>query len=57
MTMGGLEEHVNLFPHTHTQAGGPSASLTAFFLEQLNQEELLQLKEVFKVDMDLFGFT
>ena len=55
--MGGLEEHLNLFPHTHTQAGGPTASLTASFLEQLTKEELLELKEVFKVDMDLFGFT
>ena len=38
-------------------AGGASSSLTASFLQQLSQEELEQLKEAFKVDMQLFGYT
>jgi len=57
LAIGGLAEHAGLFPHTHKQAGGDSASLTASFLEQLSQEELQQVKEAFKVDMQLFGFT
>ena len=57
LALGGLAEHVNLFPHTHKQAGGPSAPLTASFLKQLSQEEMQQVKEVFKVDMQLFGYT
>ena len=57
MAIGGLEEHSGLFSHTHKQAGGPSASLTASFLQQLSQEEVEQVKEAFKVDMRLFGYT
>ena len=57
LAIGGLEEHAGLFPHTHKQAGGDSASLTASFLEQLSQEEVRQVKEAFKVDMQLFGYT
>ena len=57
LAIGGLGEHAGLFPHTHKQAGGPSASLTDSFLQQLSQEEVEQVKEVFKVDMQLFGYT
>ena len=57
LAIGGVEEHASLFPHTHKQAGGPSASLTASFLQQLSEEEVEQVKEVFKVDMQLFGFS
>ena len=57
LAIGGLEEHAGLFPHTHKQTGGDSASLTSSFLEQLSQEEVRQVKEAFKVDMQLFGYT
>ena len=57
LAIGGLAEHAGQFPHTHKQAGGASSSLTASFLQQLSQEELEQLKEAFKVDMQLFGYT
>ena len=57
LAVGGLAEHASLFPHTHRQAGGPSAPFTASYLQQLTQEEVKQVKEAFKVDMQLFGFT
>ena len=57
LAIGGLEEHASLFRQTHQQGGKPSASLTASFLQQLSQEEVEQVKEAFKVDMQLFGYT
>ena len=57
LAVGGLAEHAGLFPHTHMQAGGPSAPFVASYFQQLSQEEVEQVKEAFKVDMQLFGYT
>ena len=52
----GLSEHRELFPHTHTQHGGPSSSMTSQLLQQLRPDELQALINKYKLDFDLYGY-
>ena len=52
----GLSQHLDLFPHTHTQAGGPSANITHTLLTQLRPDELRALVNKYSLDFRLFGY-
>ena len=52
----GLSKHRELFPHTHTQRGGPSANMTRDLLQQLRPDELQALIEKYKFDFELYGY-
>ena len=56
LTDVGLSQHKHLFPHTHTQRGGHSSNLTESFLSQLSTNQLLQLVDKYKLDLELFGY-
>jgi len=56
LTDVGLSQHKQLFPHTHTQRGGHSSHLTESFLSQLSSNQLLQLVDKYKLDLELFGY-
>lgn len=51
-----LSEHRHKFTHTHTQIGGPSSELTQQYLSELGENELLQLKEKYRIDFELYGY-
>ena len=51
-----LSQHMSLFPHTHSQTGGHSSSLSSSFLSQLSGEQLEQLYDKYKLDHQLFGY-
>ena len=52
----GLSEHRELFPHTHTQRGGPSSNMTRGLLQQLRPDELQELIRKYKLDFELYGY-
>ena len=52
----GLSEHRELFPHTHTQRGGPSSNMTRELLQQLRPDELQELIKKYKLDFELYGY-
>ena len=56
LTDVGLSQHKHLFPHTHTQRGGHSSNLTESFLSQLSTNQLLQLVDKYRLDLELFGY-
>ena len=51
-----LSQHMSLFPHTHSQAGGHSSSISSSFLTQLSGAQLEQLYEKYRLDHHLFGY-
>ena len=53
----GLSSHIDLFPHTHSQQGGHSSTLSSQYLAQLSDEELKQLMEKYRLDHQLFGYS
>ena len=52
----GLNEHRELFPHTHIQQGGPSSNMTSQLLQQLRPDELQALVNKYRLDFDLYGY-
>ena len=56
LTDVGLSQHRHLFPHTHTQRGGHSSQLTESFISQLSSNQLLQLVDKYRLDLELFGY-
>ena len=52
----GLSQHRDLFPHTHTQHGGPSSNMTSQLLQQLRPDELQALINKYRLDFDLYGY-
>ena len=52
----GLSQHLPPFPHTHTQRGGHSSTLTEGFLSQLSRSQLVQLVDKYRLDLELFGY-
>ena len=51
-----LSQHMDLFPHTHSQTGGHSSSLSSGFLSQLSDQQLSQLYDKYRLDHQLFGY-
>ena len=51
-----LSQHMDLFPHTHSQTGGHSSSLTNTFLSKLSDQELSELYKKYSLDHQLFGY-
>ena len=56
LTQVKLDQHRNMFPHTHTQVGGSSDQLRSQFVSQLSQHQLGQLVETYSLDFELFGY-
>jgi len=52
-----LSQHRHKFPHTHTQIGGPSEKMTRKYLSELGKNELAQLREKYRIDFELFGYS
>ena len=52
----GLSQHLHLFPHTHTQRGGHSSQLAESFLSQLSSNQLVELVDKYRLDLELFGY-
>ena len=57
LARAGLSQYLYLFPHTHSLAGGSSSSLTSSLLATLEEEELAQLREHYREDMLMYGYT
>jgi hypothetical protein len=56
-TAGHPESVLRDFPHTHSQAGGPSGRLAAKYYSQLSKSQVNALYEMYKVDHELFGYS
>ena len=51
-----VEKLVQKFPHTHSQNGGHSRHLSLQFYSQLNREQVKNLIDLYRLDLELFGY-
>lgn len=51
-----LDDKVDLFPHTHSQAGGHSSTLAQKYFSQLTVDQVKELFNLYRLDHELFGY-